>query len=64
MTIQSVGVPDADALMAYRASGIDRLLVLARPLADGLGGQAPGAVERFATNAGILAARAGLTLGP
>src|SRR5262249_10327566 len=38
VTVQAVGVPDADALERYAESGIDRLLVLARPLADGLGG--------------------------
>ena len=57
VTIQAVGVPDADALAAYGESGIDRLLVLARPLADGLGGHEPDAVERFVVNAAALAAR-------
>ena len=60
VTIQAVGVPDGAALAAYAESGIDRLLVLARPLADGLGGEAPDAVERFATNAATLARTAGL----
>jgi hypothetical protein len=53
-------VPEADALAAYAESGIDRLLVLARPLADGLGGHVPDAVERFATNTSTLAECAGL----
>ena len=60
VTIQAVGVPDADELATYADSGIDRLLVLARPLADGLGGHAPDAVERFAANAQALAERAAL----
>jgi probable F420-dependent oxidoreductase len=60
VTIQAVGVPDAAALAAYAASGVDRLLVLARPLADGLGGQAPEAFERFAANVAALGERAGL----
>jgi probable F420-dependent oxidoreductase len=63
VSIQAVGVPDADALARDAESGIDRLLVLARPLADGLGGEAADAVDRFAANAGALAQRAGLTLG-
>jgi len=61
VTIQAVGVPEADALASYAESGIDRLLVLARPLADGLGGQIPDALERFAANSTTLAERAGLT---
>ena len=60
VTVQALGVPDADALATYAESGIDRLLVLARPLADGLGGDTPDAVARFAGNASALAERAGL----
>jgi probable F420-dependent oxidoreductase len=64
VTIQAVGVPDAAALDRYRASGADRLLVLARPLADGLSGNAPDAFARFTANLAGLSDVAGLASHP